>query len=51
MAKEKPIEGGATAKADETIEGGAYIVNGVLVNCEGEPVEPQKTEPVEPPKK
>jgi len=51
MAKEKPIEGGATAKADETIEGGAYIVNSVLVNCEGELIEQPKSEPVEPPKK
>lgn len=41
--KEQPAaEVEQAKKADETIAGGAYMVNGVLVNCDGEPVEAKK---------
>ncbi len=52
MAKEKPIALPETSgkKADETISGGAFIGNGVLVNCEGEPLEAESDDQPEPPK-
>lgn len=32
------VEEAPVRRSDETVPGGRYIVNGVLVNCNGEPI-------------
>lgn len=35
---EKPVEEAPAKRQDETVPGGRYRVNGVLVNAEGKPI-------------
>lgn len=42
-AQSKSLDEAQEKKLDETVPGGRYLVNGVLVNADGEPVNDKKT--------